>query len=226
MTLHPKRAKDFPLIAIEGIDGSGKSTLVSSLRQDQYGQWRCSALFYTELKSSIPGRLISRLYYPSKQTRAFQLFDAITPLKALLFGLNGRLILSPAKGASRSRFFLSDRSPLTLYAMFGNCLGSKKISHLYLDVIAGPVVPDLVILLDLEPLAALARLRRPAPNETPDRLKNVRSAYSSLTCPQYRPRRFSATVFHTLPADRPIKDVQRDSYKLISSFLERWELQA
>jgi dTMP kinase len=141
---HPRLA---PLIVIEGIDGTGKSSLAESLaRRLRRGGWR-----------------VGRWREPSRGAlgQAARRASAKDPAQAaFLFTLDrGSQRADLRRLRARSDVVLSDRSFYSTLAYQGSALPPMERSQLERLQRAFAEPPDLVLWLDLPPKEALARVR-------------------------------------------------------------------
>ena len=163
-------------IALEGVDGSGKSTVAAALaaRLEALGD---GVVTVREPGGSSVGEVIRGLLLDSEtlDERA----------EALLFAAQRAVLASevirPALDAGK--WVVSDRTFYSSIAYQGRArgLGEQQIRDLNEWAVAG-TTPDLVVILDVEPSEALARQHRAdrIGGEGVEFQKRVRTAYLEL----------------------------------------------
>lgn len=156
------------LVAIEGIDGAGKTTqskaVVKWLKKNGY-----AAKYTSEPTSFGVGRLLSRL--GSKTTPA---------LEALLFAADRlehvKRVLEP--GLKKGYIIVSDRYVHSSIAYQGAMLGDVEWVR---TINKFAPKPDVAFLLDVEPRLALSRIKRPRSKfERLELLEAVRKVYLEI----------------------------------------------
>ncbi len=160
------------LIALEGIDGAGKSTLARSL---------AAALrrrgFSVRLRREPTDRRLGAL------AQSASVHDAWSG--AIYFTID-RYLARPSleKDLARHDLVIADRSYFSTLAYQGSALPARDRARLEAIQIATTRLPDRVILLDLPPARAIARLGRRAstrgPLERARTLHRVARAYRAL----------------------------------------------
>lgn len=157
-------------IAIEGLDGSGGSTQLARLRRAF--EERGEPVIVTREPSDGPvGKLI-------RAQLAGGVSDGVLPY---LFAADRRdhfdALILPA--LARGENVLSDRCALSSLAYQAEAHGLEKVMRMNADFPA----PDLVILLDLDPVVCLERIAaRGLPRdrfETLERLRSIAAAYDA-----------------------------------------------
>jgi len=207
-------------IAVEGIDGAGKSTqvrlLVRHLRQRGF-----AARATREPGGTLLGEKIRRLLLtPGAGT--------IAPLAelALMYAARAQHLKEVVRPAlARGQIVVSDRfnGASFAYQGYGRRLGVASVRALD-GVICGPTQPDLTVVLDLTPRAALTRAQRRDLNRNrkPGRFEaeglkfqeRVRAGYSMLQ--KQQPRRVKL-----VNAARPVSEVQSEIRRLVDRLLRR-----
>lgn len=168
-------------IAIEGIDGAGKSTQIARLEKWFTKTHSVRVVHYTNKLLPPFGLLLTRLYVgPAnslvRQIRRSQL------IQSLLYAANGRQNVKVAlKSRPQPEILLGDRCILTSLAVHPNIyngLGARilwRLEALY--------IPSLIILLDLDPVDAMDRLKsrnEHGVDERLDRQREIRANYIEL----------------------------------------------
>jgi len=183
-------------IALEGGDGSGKSTIVAALaeRLRDAGE---EVIVVREPGGTALGEAIRGLLLDSERLDPWAEVFLFAAQRAEL----AREVVAPALAAGR--WVVSDRSYYSSIAYQGRArgLGEDEVRRIN-ELGLGGVVPDRVFVLDLEPAAALGR------QERSDRIggqgvefqERVREAYHDLA--RAEPARVTL-----LEATRPVEDL-------------------
>jgi dTMP kinase len=195
------------LLALEGVDGSGKTTqahlLAEALRQ------RGVEVVLTREPTSLPSGEKLRRYLAGPNRH-------LSPVEELALFLDDRrehvaLVISPALAAGR--VIITDRYYYSSVAYQG-ALGLDPVSILAANEAFAPR-PDVVFILTLPPESAVARLsqhpgRTRQVSERQDYLEHVAAIYASLTGPQ----------IHRVDAARPPEVVHADLLAIALKVLE------
>jgi dTMP kinase len=146
--MRPRRRPRGRLVAIEGIDGSGKSTLVPALAR-ALRRRGCSVATRREPVDRELGRLAARA-------------AARDPWTGAVYFTLDRFIARPAlvRDLARHDIVLTDRSLYSTLAYQGSALAAPARARLARLESAATIAPDTVVLLDLDPGAARRRRRR------------------------------------------------------------------
>lgn len=166
------------LIAVEGIDGTGKSTQIKLLA-DYLRQKGCEVVVTREPTAGPWGRRIRELY----QDRS-----SCTPEEELEMFINDRRdhvrkVIGPALASGR--IVLTDRYYFSTAAYQG--AAGMDVEHIFACNRFAPQ-PDLVILLTMDPQISIRRIseiRGEKPNdfEQVDQLRKVAELFESFTQP-------------------------------------------
>jgi dTMP kinase len=168
----PSRSKHGRLIAIEGIDGAGKSTFIRVLGTTlRRGGW--SVALRREPSDSVLGALAQRASVRDPWTGGvYFTVDRHLAREAL------------ARDLATHDVVISDRSYYSTLAYQGSALPARERRRLEQLQRHATIVPDRVVLLDLEPSAALRRLgvraTRRGPLERRAILERVSKSYRAL----------------------------------------------
>lgn len=178
------------LVAIEGIDGAGKSSLQRRLAR----RWRARGLRVT-VRREPTDRAVGR--------RAVEVTARDPGLAAILFTLDRARHRADLERALRGAdVVLLDRSFYSTLAYQGSALDRAGRRSLLALQRAVAVAPDRVLWLDLTPAEAMARVGRrggaTAPTERQATLRRVARAYRGMA----RDRRWQR-----LDASLPLPDV-------------------
>jgi len=207
-------------ITFEGVDGTGKSTQVRRLAG--YLRKRGIPVVLTrEPGGTKVGEHIRRLLLNPKITK----MSSLTELTLMYAAREQHLeeVVRPA--LARGRVVISDRynDASFAYQGYGRMLGVQTVRALD-RIICGRTQPELTLLLDLDPQAALARARkRNVRRRVKDSRfenhglkfqKRVRAGYLALARQQSR-------RIKLIQADRPVAEVEADIHKAVESLLVR-----
>ncbi len=207
-------------ITLEGIDGTGKSTharrLASYLRKRGI-----PVVLSREPGGTKVGEQIRRLLLNPTICK----MSSLTELTLMYAAREQHLeeVVRPA--LARGRVVISDRynDASFAYQGYGRMLGVQTVRALD-QVICGRTQPDLTLLLDLDPQAALDRARK---RNTRRKMRNtrfenhglkfqkrVRTGYLALA--RQQPRRIKL-----IQADRPIAEIEAEIRKIVDALLVR-----
>lgn len=192
------------LVALEGIDGAGKSTLARAVTRQ-----------LRDLGFSV--QILQEPHDPALGKEALRLTGRDPLRAATLFTLDRLLGRANLQSQLDTHdIVLSDRSFYSTLAYQGSLLSRPARDRLERVQRQVTVVPDRVIWIDVPPEDALRRVRgrgrRTAPVERVEILQRVRSAYRRLA---ERPR------WLTLDGRRPSPDLATDIVRRLRPWLTR-----
>lgn len=204
-------------LAIEGIDGSGKSTQIDLLSKYLAEKnIRHRILHFTRKSDDVLGKLIKYIYYKDTNITLFLRKHEI--LQQILFAINARHNLRlNTETVEDAHLLLGDRSVLTAYVFHYDLFRRLPI----LWNIEPSILPDKVIFLDLEPKHAVARLksRTVASNdESQIVLEMLYERYKQLMNGQIGGN-FKNIEWDIIDADRPVKDVHSDLIEWVHKYI-------
>ena len=171
MTRNRRRARAL-LVALEGIDGAGKSTLAVAL-----GRALRRRGYSVRLRREPVDRTIGRLAQEA---------GARDPWTGAVYFTVDRYLARPSleSALSRHEVVVSDRSFYSTLAYQGSTLPARERRRLMELERSATIEPDRVILLEIDPAVALRRLgrraRRRGPLEQRRTLERVAHAYRAL----------------------------------------------
>jgi dTMP kinase len=190
------------LIAIEGIDGSGKTTiarhLVNFLKRKGY-----DAVLFREPSDSEYGRILretKKRLNPEEELELF-LLDREEDVRR-----NITPALKAGKIVVMDRYYLSN-----IAYQSARGIDAGKIKELNEKIAPKP---DLVILLDVKPETGIERVRKRgklSPFEDLEYLKKVRESYLELADDR--------TII--VDAEKPVEEVIKEVERIILSFLKK-----
>ncbi|MFZ5642783.1 MAG: dTMP kinase [Bacillota bacterium] len=199
-------------IVIDGIDGTGKTTQAGMLAQFLSGRG-CSVLLARDPGGTELGEGLRDVLLHSRHS-----IDPVA--EALMFAAAraqhvGEKIL-PA--LQKGWVVVSDRFADSMCAYQG---AGKGVSVEFLELVNSyscrGIVPDIIIILDLDPVTALSRMKRPADrmeSEGAEFLSRVRKEY--LARAERYPDRY-IVLDGSMPVEELFSDVKRVVERLISS---------
>jgi dTMP kinase len=163
-------------LALEGVDGSGKSTVASALA-DRLSRSGIAALVVREPGGTPLGEAVRELLLDSEKLDEWAEVFLFAAQRAEL----AREVIRPALAAGT--WVISDRSYYSSIAYQGRArgLGEAKVREINETGLDG-VVPDQVFVIDVEPGLALSRQDRPdrIGREGEEFQSEVRSCYLDL----------------------------------------------
>ena len=211
--------KNLPYIALEGIDGAGKSTQIELLTKhlDKLGI-RYRVLHFTKKSDNILGRTILCLYGSPNTpfySRFFQRFEII---QLILFALNARInFRSQLKDCNNSQLLIGDRSVITAYVFHYELL--KKYPSLW--KLEPTIIPNDVLLFEIEPALAFNRIRsRPeiGHDETLEIIEKLHQRYKRLASEE--PVEYFRNIsWHIINAERPTEDICIEIIAWVKKFI-------
>ncbi len=193
-------------ITFEGIDGSGKSTVVRAVSEGLQNSGH-DVVLTTEPTKTWLGKAVKRSYV-----------EDVSPFTEALLFLADRATHSERirRWIDEGKVVLSDRYCDSTYAYQAARLKGMLEDPLdWLQRLSAPfvVTPDLTILLDVAPRTGLRRIesrKRMTHFERESFLKEVRKNYLALA---------KLGRFSVLDASRPLKEIQEDALRIVNSRL-------
>lgn len=190
-------------ISFEGIDGSGKSTIVERMEQHLRERKVPFATLQQAGKDTLPGR-IARAYARQRKLRV------TGPVILPLFSLHSRW--SQVKKLGRGeRVVLMDRSQFSFFA-YMKALGVHH-PRLIKAAWTGVHKPNVIVILDVDPEKAMQRVREGGrgqldQHETLEKLRATRNAYVELAKRPISP--FRNTHFIVVNANQPPNKIMEE----------------
>jgi thymidylate kinase len=222
----PRQPPCVTYVALEGIDGSGKSTVANMVAERLcVGRSRAVRFSYLGRRDHTLGRFLQRTFHSPRLPFHAHLLNALPALKMILYQhnafMNWRSIVVAGPPWSRSMdrlFVVGDRSIASLLINFDRAFGGRRASERAIRLLNKLPVPSDVVYLDVSPEVALGRLlRRGAAleaNETAAELACSRATYEEVLFG--RPLWFAPRV-HRLDGSLPIDDVAADVTTIASN---------
>jgi thymidylate kinase len=193
-------------LAVEGIDGSGKSLQVKRLSEHlRQIDLKPRVLHFTNKDQTILGELIKSLYgHPTKDPIICWLRKSHS-LQAALYALNARENLRPARQFESNHVLLGDRSLVTAYVVHHELFRRRP----YLRLLEPRLVPGYVLVLDLDPRIAYGRLQERSSlgvDETLDRMTEMRRRFLEFASGSAPPE-FNSTEWRVIDGTLPPDEV-------------------
>ncbi len=200
-------------IVVEGLEGSGKSTCISTIRRVLESKGITDIVYTREPGgTSLAEKLRSILLDPG---------ESITPGAELLMMYASRVqlvetVIKPA--VERGAFVIGDRHDLSsvAYQGGGRCMDMNMIKNIKKSVL-GDFKPDLTVLLDIDPLEGLSRVdsrglgRDRFEQEKRDFFQRVRTAYLNEAS--------ADSSIRVIDASRSLETVTSDVISAVESYL-------
>ncbi|MGB7860336.1 MAG: dTMP kinase [Acidimicrobiia bacterium] len=191
-------------VALEGGDGSGKSTVVEALKRrlERDGQ---SVLVVREPGGTVLGETVRGLLLDSESLDKWAEVFLFAAQRAELVNT----VVKPA--LEEGRWVISDRTYYSsiAYQGRGRGLGAQRIRELNELGLDG-VVPDHVFVLDIDPQAALAR------QERPDRIGREGVKFQTEVRLAYQELEGSDPVVVILDGTSPVETIVNQIMKVVS----------
>ena len=169
-------------ISFEGIDGSGKSTQINNIKNVLKNKINREIIYTREPGGTVEAELIRKLILNSKIN-----FENKTEILLLLAARyeHYKKLIEPS--LNQGKIVICDRFIDSTIAY--QCNKNNKLKNFFLsitNIILNNIMPDLTILLDLDPKVALKRLGKRKLNNHYDKkslnfFKNVRDEYLRLS---------------------------------------------
>lgn len=200
-------------VAVEGIDGSGKSSAACAVEEGLQRQGRRVVRFeYLGRRDHMLGRFLQWTFHSQRLTMSAHVLNAVPAAKMLLYQrnavVNWHIVLNSGHGLRPAcdPIVVGDRSIVSLLVNFPEALGERRWAELALKILPRLPLPSDIFYLDVSPQVAWDRLvSRGAPleaNETTAELAQSRAIYEDLLFA--RPLWFMPRVHRidgTLPRD-------------------------
>lgn len=202
-------------ITIEGLDGSGKSTLIENLCQ------HLKSKNFEVIKSREPGGTTL-----GEQVRDLVLtpsVEPISPFAELCLYLTSRAqhvfrVIAPA--LKEGKIVLCDRfsDSSVAYQGYGRGLGMKEVRN-FCDYVCSGLVPNLTFCLDIDPKIALQRAKKHNQNSNSkgyDRIESEKLSFHAKTREAFHIiAKEEPNRFFLLDATKPSNEVFKDAVKIL-----------
>lgn len=211
-------------IAIEGIDGAGKSTVLNSLLLllNQRG-FDVAAYKYTGRRTDWCGRLIGRLYRSQDLRFPLTTLSRNRALQEVLFAYQARLNLADVQRQNTNRLLLFDRSAITGFAYNGDLFGKNWISEAFVTTVEYSLITKYAIYLDVAPQVALSRIMtRPGGmthDERIDVLTRVVANYRALFNRSWSPYVLRKTTWFLVDGEQALSQVTQQVMDIVLKIL-------
>lgn len=211
-----------PYLAIEGIDGCGKSLQVDRLRANLSAVGRRPlVLHYTRKQETSLGRIITFLYSRSMRNPLARWLRRFRGLQAALYALNARENLGLRRHIRGYDVLLGDRSVVTAHVVHYDLFRRKP----YLKLLQPRLIPNSVLILDVNPETAYERLIGRAHlgiDETMELMSRFREVFLDFASGQAPPE-LSSTHWTVIDGTPPPEQVAEEVRDWALSSLETYE---
>lgn len=204
------------MIALEGIDGAGKSSQVTSLAKLLHNsQFSVATFRYTGSMPGVPGDWIKHLYKNGiPKDKISQLISKSRLMQETLFAWQAHQNLRILKSKQNVQVILCDRSAVTAFIAHAGKTQHQLVWENFIGWIEKPFIPDYVIFLDISVDIALDRLSGRANccnDEHREKIAEMRSGYIKLISGDWKPDALRK-IKKWIPIDgcKPIAQVQED----------------
>lgn len=196
------------LVSIEGIDGSGKSTIVDKLSESDF-DWDGPVIFTTEPTDSAIGTDI-------RSNLAADELDPWTELFLFIADHAHHLETTVRPALDAGALVITDRYIDSRCAYQAHSLESdlqSPLSYIYNLHSPWSIFPDHTIILDIDSKTALRRISTDDKYETDSRLKAIRENYHQLTT-------FDGHRFVTLDGKRSVDAIKHTVVNTINAAIQ------
>ena len=204
------------IIALEGIDGSGKTTQSRILYQELKEELKMPVNLYECCsKDNFWGEIIKKLY-SAESDSTLSPIGRPRAIQELLYGLCARANFRKINPTSDS-IVVSDRSIMTAYASHYGQLPSW-----YISLLEPRVIPDLVFFLDIEPKVGLERIANRGIrllDEELGSLVNFRDTYFELM-ERNRPACLAKVQFKVVDGHQTVEEVHNQIRAELEGYLD------
>ena len=190
-------------IALEGVDGSGKSTVAAALAE-RFAAEKSDVLVVREPGGTPVGEAVRGLLLDSEELGVWAEVFLFAAQRAELV----RTVVKPA--LQRGTHVISDRTYYSsiAYQGRGRGLGMREIREINEAGLDG-TMPHHVFVLAIDPKSALER------QENPDRIGREGVAFQTLVQDAYRQLAENDDKVRLIDADRPLDEVVDEIWGLI-----------
>jgi thymidylate kinase len=202
-------------VCIEGLDGSGKSTLFEALKE------RLVAVEFP-FATVCPTRAVRPNGWLERWYRLSKPMQRSPSIRAIIYAIRSAQAAKATKWDSP--LILGDRSVVTSYVTrWRRWFDSALLSRWLVDVLESRMpAPDHIIFLELPaPLLRQRLVDRALPleiDETAERAEQMRLAYEELRTKQLIPR-LKTTVWHLIDATPPSTEVAASAWELLAEIV-------
>lgn len=203
-------------IALEGLDGSGKSTLFKNLLPlFKDNKFSFDTLCPTQI--SAPNSLAEKLYRSNKK------FKRINFFRTVIFAY--RSYKASKKVNWESELILGDRSIIVTYVKhWRKYFNSPMLTKVLVNIIEPFIeAPDFVLLLDAPQPELFSRLRQKETleiDETPESLRKMKQAYQEIRYSN-KISRLSKTKWIDIDSNKSAQELVNEVYTVISSLIKK-----
>lgn len=218
-------AEFFTHVAVEGVDGSGKSSVVRAIENRWNSSGVCVArVEYLGRRDHMLGQFLQHAFHAEPHPRRARVLNGLPPVKMMLYAWNAAKNWRDAtchdKNARPTDRLLAigDRSIVSLMVNFEGAFGSRFATELAARWLNAVTLPSDILYLDIPSAVAQERLRSRGfsleANETVAELERSLTLYEELlfTRPlwfQPRVHRIDATLPLNTVVDRVIATIEK-----------------
>lgn len=203
-------------ITIEGLDGSGKTTIASKIVKYLNCRHNINNIITTHEPGGTPISDKLRLLIQDKSSN--ELISHVSEL-LMIYAARSQLLENVIKPfLSKGYWIVGDRYDLSSHAYQG---GGRKVNKLLLNLlseqITNNVYPDLTFYLDVDPKIGLFRIKN---RQRLDRMEQEPLSFFNRVRAYYQKRAKLQSNIITIDANQDLNSVAMSIYKYLESWLQ------
>ena len=211
-------------VALEGLDGTGKSLQVQQLA-DAMQTWgkRAGVYRYTAIRDDFWGRTIRSVYKSDTPRRLQRSLSQIRALQESLYAIQAWLNLRDLGDLGQYDVILCDRCAVTAFIAHARMGGSRRLAEWFLSLIEFRFVPHHVIYLRIPLDTALRRVAHRSAaawkDENVESMERMEATYDELAQRRWVPWILRNVTWHLMETTDAPDIVQHKLQAVLKSVL-------